>query len=84
MSAHYGKFIAYFRVSTDRQGKSGLGLDAQREAVMNYLNGGRWILIDEFTEIESGSLRLDLAAIASRELGACLTPSWLKRLGGLG
>jgi DNA invertase Pin-like site-specific DNA recombinase len=54
MSPHYGKFIAYFRVSTDRQGKSGLGLDAQREAVMNYLNGGRWTLIGEFTEIESG------------------------------
>jgi hypothetical protein len=84
MSAHDGKFIAYFRVSTDRQGKSGLGLAAQRKAVMNYLNGGRWTLIDEFTEIESGKLRLDLAAIASRELGAGRTPSWLKRLGGLG
>ena len=54
MSPHYGKFIAYFRVSTDRQGKSGLGLDAQREAVMNYLNGGRWTLVGEFTEVESG------------------------------
>jgi DNA invertase Pin-like site-specific DNA recombinase len=54
MSTHYGKFIAYFRVSTDRQGKSGLGLEAQRDAVMNYLNGGRWALVDEFTEIESG------------------------------
>ena len=54
MPPHYGKFIAYFRVSTDRQGKSGLGLAAQREAVMSYLDGGRWVLVDEFTEIESG------------------------------
>jgi DNA invertase Pin-like site-specific DNA recombinase len=54
MSAHFGKFVAYFRVSTDRQGKSGLGLDAQREAVMSYLNGGSWTLISEFTEVESG------------------------------
>jgi DNA invertase Pin-like site-specific DNA recombinase len=36
MPAHYGKFIAYFRVSTDRQGKSGLGLDAQRDTVLSY------------------------------------------------
>jgi DNA invertase Pin-like site-specific DNA recombinase len=54
MPAHYGKFVAYFRVSTDRQGKSGLGLEAQRESVLNYLDGGRWTLIAEFTEIESG------------------------------
>ena len=49
-----GKFIAYYRVSTDKQGKSGLGLDAQRRAVLDYLDGGRWTLLDEFTEIESG------------------------------
>src|ERR1700732_1689895 len=54
MPAHYGKFVAYFRVSTDRQGKSGLGLEAQRESVMNCLDGGRWTLIAEFTEVESG------------------------------
>jgi DNA invertase Pin-like site-specific DNA recombinase len=54
MTAHRGKFVAYFRVSTDRQGKSGLGLEAQREAVMNYLNGGSWQLVGEFTEVESG------------------------------
>jgi len=54
MSAHRGKFVAYFRVSTDRQGKSGLGLDAQRKAVRDYLNGGTWSLIGEFTEVESG------------------------------
>jgi DNA invertase Pin-like site-specific DNA recombinase len=49
-----GKFVAYFRVSTDRQGKSGLGLEAQWEAVMSYLNGGSWTLVAEFVEIESG------------------------------
>ena len=54
MTAHRGKFVAYFRVSTDKQGKSGLGLDAQRRAVQQYLNGGTWSLIGEFTEIESG------------------------------
>jgi DNA invertase Pin-like site-specific DNA recombinase len=49
-----GKFVAYYRVSTDKQGKSGLGLAAQRKAVMDYLDGGKWELLDEFTEVESG------------------------------
>jgi DNA invertase Pin-like site-specific DNA recombinase len=51
-----GKFIAYFRVSTDRQGRSGLGLEAQRESVARYLNGGDWQIISEFTEVESGKV----------------------------
>jgi hypothetical protein len=54
MGAHRGKFVAYYRVSTDRQGQSGLGLEAQREAVLAWLNGGSWTLIAEFTEVESG------------------------------
>ncbi len=45
--------VAYYRVSTDRQGKSGLGLDAQRAAVAAYL-AGRGEKIADFTEIESG------------------------------
>ncbi|WP_426029294.1 recombinase family protein [Brevundimonas sp. TWP2-3-4b2] len=49
-----GKFVAYYRVSTARQGQSGLGLEAQREAVERYLNGGSWSLIEAFTEIETG------------------------------
>lgn len=49
-----GKFVAYYRVSTKRQGRSGLGLEAQKTAVADYLNGGRWKLAAEFTEIESG------------------------------
>jgi DNA invertase Pin-like site-specific DNA recombinase len=55
MTAHTGKFVAYYRVSTDRQGQSGLGLHAQQEAVKTYLNGGKWSLVGEFTEIESGT-----------------------------
>jgi DNA invertase Pin-like site-specific DNA recombinase len=54
MPPHQGKFVAYFRVNTDRQGKSGLGLQAQRKSVLDYLDGGRWSLVAEFTEIESG------------------------------
>ena len=49
-----GRFVAYYRVSTPKQGISGLGLDAQKTAVVDYLDGGRWKLIAEFTEVESG------------------------------
>src|SRR4051795_2506222 len=49
-----GRYVSYLRVSTDRQGRSGLGLEAQRKAVEDFLNGGRWDLIDEFVEVESG------------------------------
>lgn len=54
MNSHCGKFVAYYRVSTDRQGRSGLGLEAQRAAVLSYLDGGNWKMAAEFTEIESG------------------------------
>ncbi len=50
----HGKFVAYVRVSTTRQGQSGLGLEAQREAVERYLNGGDWQLLETFTEVETG------------------------------
>lgn len=46
-------FVAYFRVSTDRQGRSGLGLEAQRSTVTGYA-AGRGEILGEFTEIESG------------------------------
>jgi DNA invertase Pin-like site-specific DNA recombinase len=69
MPAHQGKFVAYFRVSTDRQGKSGLGLDAQRKSVHDYLDGGRWELVGEFTEVESGK-RSDRPEL-EKALAAC-------------
>jgi DNA invertase Pin-like site-specific DNA recombinase len=54
MTENKGKFVAYYRVSTEKQGRSGLGLEAQQKAVLDYLNGGEWELIAEFTEVESG------------------------------
>jgi DNA invertase Pin-like site-specific DNA recombinase len=66
----HGGFVAYYRVSTSKQGKSGLGIDAQRAAVANYLNGGDWHINGEFTEIESGRRserpQLDKALAAAR------------------
>ena len=47
-----GRFVAYYRVSTAKQGRSGLGLEGQQAAVRSYLNGGAWKLTDEFTEVE--------------------------------
>jgi DNA invertase Pin-like site-specific DNA recombinase len=47
------KYISYYRVSTDKQGRSGLGLEAQQQAVQFFLQG-RGELIQSFTEIESG------------------------------
>lgn len=49
-----GKFVAYYRVSTQRQGQSGLGLEAQKAAVAAFLNGGNWTLVAEIVEVESG------------------------------
>ena len=84
MSPSYGKFVAYFRVSTDGQGKSGLGLEAQRETVMNYLNGGRWTLVGEFTEVESGKRadrpELEKALAACKKQKAKLVIAKLDRL----
>lgn len=76
-------FVAYFRVSTDRQGKSGLGLDAQREAVTRYV-AERGSIIEEFTEIESGKKnnrpQLAFALAACRKRRAILVIACIDRL----
>jgi DNA invertase Pin-like site-specific DNA recombinase len=79
-----GKFVAYFRVSTARQGRSGLGIEAQRQAVETYLNGGNWSIVAEFTEVESGKRsdrpELDKALAACRLHRASLVVSKVDRL----
>ena len=74
----------YLRVSTKRQGKSGLGLEAQRHAVDEFLNGGNWSLVKEFVEVESGKRtnrpQLEAALKACRAYGAKLVIAKLDRL----
>lgn len=80
-----GKFVGYYRVSTQRQGQSGLGLEAQQKAVADYLNGGSWQLVAEFTEVESGKSdknrpQLAAALAACKKHKATLVIATLSRL----
>lgn len=79
-----GKFVSYVRVSTQRQGASGLGIEAQQKAVADYLNGGAWELVGEFVEVESGKRsdrpRLAAALAACRKHKATLVIAKLDRL----
>lgn len=79
-----GRYVSYLRVSTQKQGVSGLGLEGQRKAVADFLDGGRWKLIAEFVEVESGkdSERRELrtALRACRLHGATLLVAKLDRL----
>ncbi len=81
---HKGSFVSYLRVSTDRQGRSGLGLEAQRAAVEDYLNGGSWTLLEEYVEVESGKkndrLQLAKALHHAKVTGATLVIAKLDRL----
>lgn len=77
-------YIAYYRVSTDRQGASGLGLEAQRSAVAGHIGPGQ--LVNEYTEIESGKQHANrpqlLAALQEcRRKKATLVIAKLDRLG---
>jgi DNA invertase Pin-like site-specific DNA recombinase len=79
-----GSYIAYYRVSTEKQGRSGLGLDAQREAVSQFLGCREGSVISEFVEIESGRKsdrpQLTEALSACKRLRAILLIAKLDRL----
>ena len=65
------RFVSYLRVSTDGQGRSGLGLEAQRQAVAAHVAQVRGTLLAEFQEVESGK-RTDRPQLAAA-LAACRT-----------
>lgn len=80
-----GRIVSYLRVSTDRQGKSGLRLEAQRAAVQAYLNAGNWTLLDQMIEVESGKATTNRPELARamalcRLTGAILCVAKLDRL----
>lgn len=82
-----GRFVAYFRVSTQKQGMNGLGMDAQRETVRQFLKAGGE-LVGEFVEVETGkganalAKRPQLAAALAlcKKTGARLLIAKLDRL----
>lgn len=81
---NHRKCVSYLRVSTTRQGESGLGIEAQRNSVANFLSGDRWKLVEEFVEVESGKNNhrpaLQKAIATCRIHGATLVVARLDRL----
>jgi DNA invertase Pin-like site-specific DNA recombinase len=78
------KLVAYYRVSTERQGRSGLGLEAQRHAVEQYARQHGARVLESFTEIESGKRddrpELARALVLTKVTGATLVIAKLDRL----
>ena len=78
------KFVSYCRVSTTKQGRSGLGLEAQRAAIADYLNDGQWKLVAEYVEVETGKNderpELRKALHRAKVTGATLVIAKLDRL----
>lgn len=78
------RVVAYFRVSTEGQGRSGLGLEAQREAVSRLCQSRGWQIVADFTEVESGKRddrpQLIAAMHRAKVTGATLVIAKLDRL----
>ena len=78
------KFVSYVRVSTDEQGKSGLGIEAQQHAIRQFIDNEQGVVVREFVEIASGDDddRPELAAALklAKRTGATLLVAKLDRL----
>lgn len=88
MTSTAQQFVTYYRVSTQRQGASGLGLEAQRQTVLQYLSGSARTTVGEFVEVETGKgadplskrPQLRLALEMCKKTGATLLIAKLDRL----
>ena len=78
------KYVAYLRVSTARQGQSGLGLEAQRASISTLMGQRNGVLLETFVEVESGKLnarpQLAKALNLAKITGATLVIAKLDRL----
>jgi DNA invertase Pin-like site-specific DNA recombinase len=78
------RVVAYYRVSTEEQGRSGLGLDSQRSVVRQMAAARGWGLVKEFTEVESGTncdrQALKMAMQLCKNVGGTLVVAKLDRL----
>jgi DNA invertase Pin-like site-specific DNA recombinase len=78
------KLVTYYRVSTQKQGRSGLGLEAQKAAATEYMNRHGAVELASFTEVESGKInarpQLDAALLRCRQAHATLLVAKLDRL----
>ena len=73
----WASIVAYYRVPTPKQARSGLGLEAQRHGVAEFLNGGDWRMVGEFIEVESGKKAKNRPEL-SKALALCrLHGAWL-------
>lgn len=81
-------FVSYLRVSTDRQGKSGLGLEAQRETIARFAEAQGMAMLAEYIDVETGKgadaldrrPQLSAALAAARRAGVAVVVAKLDRL----